>query len=585
MSLYNTYVDYVGDGVTTDFPVPFTYIDVNDVVVTVGGVVQSNTAYSYTNPNTIRITTAPPSLIGVRISRSTAISAARVVFSNGSSTTGKQLNTAVTQLLYALQESIDRATATIGLAAGAIGWDMQGKRIVNLANPVDPTDGTNKAYVDEAVKVPGPVGPIGPEGPKGDQGIQGIQGNLGPTGPQGLKGDTGIQGPQGVQGSQGIQGLEGPVGPLGPQGNSFVPDVVGNNALRVNYDDETPGFSFLAIDLGAISFKNSATLADWSDWIPFGRGPTGPVGPQGPRGQQGVEGPQGIQGVQGVAGPVGLTFRGGYDVGAAYTPRDAVYDQGCMWVNISSSQGEAPPTLPTLNNARWTVATLGYNGTAAGIPFAPTGNIASATVQAAIAEVDAEKAKLVHTHLAADITDLGTALTGNVKYDGVQSLTAGQKTQALSNIGAQPAGSYQVTLGYTPVNKAGDSMTGALITTGNLTGYDVRANRTATTGYFYFGTGGNYIGFDGTNFTSTNWLISPNGNRYAAYNELAAISNFGGVRGAYAGDYTDPYNVLCEIGNAWITGITSPVEGYSVYRYRYVQYAINGGWYTAGWVS
>jgi hypothetical protein len=581
MSLYNTYVDYVGDGTTTDFPVPFTYLDVKDVDVTVGG---SDATYSFLNPNTVRILPTPAMGVGVRLARSTNISAPRVIFSNGSSTTAKQLNTSARQLLFSLQEAIDRATATIGTTAGGLGWDMQLKRVANVGPPQDLNDATTKAYVDQAVKVPGPIGPKGDQGIQGIQGPQGIQGNLGPVGPQGLKGDTGIQGPQGVQGQTGVQGEVGPAGPIGPQGNSFVPDVVANNALRSNYNTSPQGFAFLAIDLGALSFKNSATSGDWSDWIPFGRGPTGPVGPEGPRGQQGQQGVQGIQGVQGVAGPIGLTFRGGYDNGAAYAPRDAVYDQGCMWINISASQGERPPTLPTLDNARWTVGTLGYSGNAAGIPFTPTGSVGAANVQGAIAELDTEKSAVGHKHVAADITDLGTALTGNVKYDGAQTLSAGQKTQALSNIGAQPAGSYQVSLGYTPVNKAGDTMTG------NLGAQDFRASRTASTGYYYFGSGANYIAYDGTNFVSTNWLISPNGNRYAAYNEIMAAGTAYGtfvtaVRGVYAGDYTDPYNVLCEIGNAWITGITTPGEGYSVYRYRYVQYAINGGWYTAGWAS
>ena len=438
MSLYNTYVDYVGDGSTTDYPVTFTYLKEDDVVVTVGG---SVAAFTFVNPNTVRLSSAPANGVGVRVARSTSITSPRVVFSNGSSTTAKQLNNAVQQLLYALQESIDRATATIGLLAGAVGWDMQNKRVANVATPTEATDAATKAYVDTVATTPGPQGPQGIQGIQGPVGPKGDTGDTGPIGPQGPQGAQGIQGIQGPTGPQGPQGVQGPTGATGPQGNSFVPDVVANNSLRYTYDAQPQGFSFLAIDLGAISFKNSNTSADWSDWIPFGRGPTGPAGPQGPQGIQGIQGPQGIQGIQGEVGPVGITFRGSYAAGTTYVPTDAIVHQGSLWINLATSTGVAPPTLPTTSNANWQVIAVGYTGTASGVPFSAAGNIASTNVQAAIEELDSEKAPLGHTHPASEISD-STATGRSV-------LTAADAAAARAAIGSVYTGGNQtITGGY-----------------------------------------------------------------------------------------------------------------------------------------
>src|SRR5262245_6758381 len=156
MSIYNTYVDYVGDGTTVDYPVSFTYLKGEDIVVTVG---ETEADFTLVNPNTVRLSSAPASGVGVRIQRSTAISSPRAVFTNGSSTTAKQLYNAIQQLLYSLQESIDRATSTIGTLAGGLGWDMQNKRVSHVSYPVLNDDAATKEYVDTVAKLPGPVGP------------------------------------------------------------------------------------------------------------------------------------------------------------------------------------------------------------------------------------------------------------------------------------------------------------------------------------------------------------------------------------------------------------------------------------------
>jgi microcystin-dependent protein len=114
----------------------------------------------------------------------------------------------------------------------------------------------------------------------------------GPEGPQGPIGPTGPQGPVGATGPTGPEGPEGPDGPQGPQGYSFEPNVTSLLLSdRDAYDSEPAGFSFLALDAGAIYFRVGAS--GWTAPIPWGQGPQGPEGPAGPTGPQGPTGPEG----------------------------------------------------------------------------------------------------------------------------------------------------------------------------------------------------------------------------------------------------------------------------------------------------
>lgn len=62
--------------------------------------------------------------------------------------------------------------------------DIGSFRIVNLATPIDPTDGANKAYVDS-------VSTNGLQGPQGEPGVEGPQGPEGDPGPTGEAGAAG----------------------------------------------------------------------------------------------------------------------------------------------------------------------------------------------------------------------------------------------------------------------------------------------------------------------------------------------------------------------------------------------------------
>ncbi|WP_315751383.1 hypothetical protein [Bradyrhizobium sp. SZCCHNS3055] len=180
----------------------------------------------------------------------------------------------------------------------------------------------------------------------------------------------------------------------------------------------------------------------------------------------------------------------------------------------------------------------------------------------------------------ASISDLNTTSTTKLAKSANLSDVA-DKAAARNNIGAQVSGNYQEALGFTPANKAGDTITGALTVQGQLMGGDIYNNRGNGTGYYFFaGNGGIYFGWDGSgNIVSTHWLISPNGYRYMAYNEAVT-----GVRGVNAGQVQPGWNTWGQIGNAFVTGMMSNDGGW-YFQVRYIQYLVNGQWLTAGWAS
>ena len=81
MADYNTIITYNGNGTTTDFAIPFEYLNEADIVVT-----RQNGAVTYTflNPSMIRINAALAVGDVLTIQRVTDLDPAAVTFSNGS---------------------------------------------------------------------------------------------------------------------------------------------------------------------------------------------------------------------------------------------------------------------------------------------------------------------------------------------------------------------------------------------------------------------------------------------------------------------------------------------------------------------
>ncbi len=249
---------------------------------------------------------------------------------------------------------------------------------------------------------PGPRGPQGIEGPQGAQGDLGPEGPQGLEGPQGVAGPTGLRGDSfdidqsgtllerdgydtelenfvyyatdyiAVEGITPKYNVFDPDGttidwnldwqPSGPQSlvvtiggvpqsprayEMIVDGVTGDYLLRIS--PAAPVGAEIVIrevevssGYGAIYIKRSDAAGDWSDPIPFGRGPQGEQGPDGIQGQQGDQGVQGQQGPQGAVGPTGAQGPQG-DVGAtgAEGPAGPQGDRGIA--GVQGSEGERGP--------------------------------------------------------------------------------------------------------------------------------------------------------------------------------------------------------------------------------------------------
>ena len=271
-----SYVTYTGDGTTQDYIVPFPYLKISDVKVSLDEAEQNALAYSWHTSGTIRFVTAPPNGASIRIQRITDKVTPAVDFRDGSTLTEADLDLAVTQLLYIAQEAYDALDGETAVAAKDKAEKILKEVEEVFAKTQIEINYFRKMWIDvqESPTAPG----------RGEydftSGKMTLYVPAGPVGPQGLPGAQGEQGPRGIQGPQGIQGERGPEGQQGPMGPQGIQGASGAQGPR----GET--------------------------------GPVGPMGPEGPRGIQGERGPQGPEGPKGATGdkgpigdsPLPLTF-------------------------------------------------------------------------------------------------------------------------------------------------------------------------------------------------------------------------------------------------------------------------------------
>lgn len=101
---------YTGDGSTTNFAVPFPFINRTHVSVTVNGTL---TAFTWITDGLIQITPAPVAASTVRVARSTSQATRLVDFQDATVLTEVDLDTANLQAFYMSQEAFD-ASAAVG---------------------------------------------------------------------------------------------------------------------------------------------------------------------------------------------------------------------------------------------------------------------------------------------------------------------------------------------------------------------------------------------------------------------------------------------------------------------------------------
>ena len=98
----NTFIEYTGNGSTTNYSFTFEYIKEAEVKVTLDGT--ASTAFTFANATTLSFTTAPASGVKIRIYRETDVSSLKATFFAGSAIKAEDLNDNFTQNNFAVEE-------------------------------------------------------------------------------------------------------------------------------------------------------------------------------------------------------------------------------------------------------------------------------------------------------------------------------------------------------------------------------------------------------------------------------------------------------------------------------------------------
>ena len=143
----NTYQLYVGDGVQTDFSIPFSYLREAYVKVSIDGV---DTSFTFQTASLTRLASAPAADAVVKVYRETKRDGLLVSVPGGGAITSTILNEQATQALHVAEEAFDALIDVISLDASGL-WDADSRRIINVADPTNDQDAATKAYADSLV--------------------------------------------------------------------------------------------------------------------------------------------------------------------------------------------------------------------------------------------------------------------------------------------------------------------------------------------------------------------------------------------------------------------------------------------------
>ena len=142
----NSFVRYTGNGSTTAYAISYSYRDAADLIVSINGV--ATTSYTLNSAGTtLTFDSAPANASAIEIRRKTSQTVRLTDYAAGSVLTENDLDTDSTQAFFMSQEAIDDAGDVIKLSNVNFQWDIQNKRLTNVADPVNDTDGVNKQFI------------------------------------------------------------------------------------------------------------------------------------------------------------------------------------------------------------------------------------------------------------------------------------------------------------------------------------------------------------------------------------------------------------------------------------------------------
>lgn len=111
----NSYDTYTGNGSTSLFAVTFPYISQSEVSVTVSG---QSVPFTFPTSSQVQLATAPAVGAAIKVFRTTAIASQDVTFADGTTVRAADLNLALQQVLYGLQDAADNYAAGLAAALG-----------------------------------------------------------------------------------------------------------------------------------------------------------------------------------------------------------------------------------------------------------------------------------------------------------------------------------------------------------------------------------------------------------------------------------------------------------------------------------
>ena len=141
---YLARVSYTGNGSTTQYSLPFSYIATTHIKAYLDNV---ETALFSVSGSTLTFNSAPANAVAILIKRVTPTDARLVDFQDGSVLTESDLDKSADQNFYVVQEQSDNVQSKMGLDASSL-WDADNKRIINVANPTGDQDAATKHYLE-----------------------------------------------------------------------------------------------------------------------------------------------------------------------------------------------------------------------------------------------------------------------------------------------------------------------------------------------------------------------------------------------------------------------------------------------------
>ena len=138
-----SYVQYTGNGSTTNYAFSFPYLDASHIKVRVNG---NQTNFTFLNSSTVSITPAPAVGAIIDIRRETPKDSPPVDFTDGSVLLESDLDELARFSLYTAQESTDGVQDSMTKNTLGI-WDGQNRIIRGVANPVENSDAVNKGFL------------------------------------------------------------------------------------------------------------------------------------------------------------------------------------------------------------------------------------------------------------------------------------------------------------------------------------------------------------------------------------------------------------------------------------------------------